>query len=563
MKKSILALGAAAVVGGLGFAGTAQALSYFGPGSVGTTATKMTLNPGGIGSELFVPYYSAQGSNATLLNITNTDTVNGKIVKVRFRGATNSDDVMDFTLYLSPGDMWSANIGQDPDGYANLITKDNSCVAPSVEDGTLWHGDASGNRAVPFITSRLAPYLSVDQKKANTREGYIEILNMADVPPLYVAGATDLAGNALKGTNPLFTAIKHKNGVPPCTQAVIDTISNDTTEPGDVHKVEGFGVAAGTGQLMASWMILDIARMAQFSGVAMAIAADGGTNIVVNPQLEGFYNGNAVTTDPLLVVDAVSGVAIVTPQWFDFPDMSTPMTPTAFAPPPVVAPYVQFATPAAYQAVEISRQLSVTPNSVTNEYLNAPNEAIPENTDWVVSQPSRRYFAAVDYGLTSTGTTGPRIIYNVTDGIVPDNNPYIKAGALTPAGGVLTLMTKDSSGPVACLTGKFTAIFDREELTTSSRPVLSPTINQAAFYCGEVFTLTFGRSPLSAALTNLQTSGGSLEGWATLGLSGSGIAAPNHVGATLPIMGYAAINGFTGSAAVGGTWPHRWHLGGN
>jgi len=72
MKKSILASSIAAAVFGLGAVTGAQAA----------------------GDILLVPYFSAQGANATLLSIVNTDTVNGKAVKVRFRGAANSDDLL-------------------------------------------------------------------------------------------------------------------------------------------------------------------------------------------------------------------------------------------------------------------------------------------------------------------------------------------------------------------------------------------------------------------------------------------------------------------------------------
>jgi len=96
MKKSTLALSIAAAIGSFGLAGTASAA--------------MQLNANGIGHQLVFPYFSAQGDNATLLSITNTDTVNGKLVKVRFRGAANSDDLFDFQVLLSPGDVWTAAV---------------------------------------------------------------------------------------------------------------------------------------------------------------------------------------------------------------------------------------------------------------------------------------------------------------------------------------------------------------------------------------------------------------------------------------------------------------------
>ena len=106
MKKNLVALGVAAVLAGT-VGGAMAANSIRGTGGVlaGQTntagsATALAVSPAGVGHILFVPYYNAVNGNATLLNLTNTDVVNGKAVKVRFRGATNSDDVFDFTVLL-------------------------------------------------------------------------------------------------------------------------------------------------------------------------------------------------------------------------------------------------------------------------------------------------------------------------------------------------------------------------------------------------------------------------------------------------------------------------------
>ena len=73
------------------------------------------------------------------------------------------------------------------------------------------------------------PTLTGDNLANGTREGYIEIFNMADIPPLKAAAApvADLVGATTAGTdatvgstaNPLYTAIKHVGGVAPCGAA--------------------------------------------------------------------------------------------------------------------------------------------------------------------------------------------------------------------------------------------------------------------------------------------------------------------------------------------------------
>lgn len=64
------------MIGGLGFTGAAFA-----------AAGDVSVNPNGDGHILLVPYYTVQDGNVTAFNIVNTDTKNGKAVKVRFRGA--------------------------------------------------------------------------------------------------------------------------------------------------------------------------------------------------------------------------------------------------------------------------------------------------------------------------------------------------------------------------------------------------------------------------------------------------------------------------------------------
>ena len=166
MRKNILSLSIAAMIGGLGLAGGAFAQNV-----TGATASRLELTPEGIGHINIVPYFTAQDANITTLSIVNTDETNGKAVKVRFRGASNSDDVFDFTLFLSPGDVWAAKVKQLPNGLAALSTEDNSCTIP-VNVGT----DAAPRS---FVTSRVNPKANLANE---TREGYVEILTMADIP---------------------------------------------------------------------------------------------------------------------------------------------------------------------------------------------------------------------------------------------------------------------------------------------------------------------------------------------------------------------------------------------
>lgn len=512
MKKSILSLSAAVALGGLGFAGSANAWVAFDNSGV---ADRLVLQNAGTGHQLFTPYYTANNGVASLINIVNTDNVNGKAVKVRFRGATNSDDVLDFTLFLSPGDVWSGAVMQGADGRANLTTNDKSCTIPTAD---AWTG------GVPFITERLPSYVTTDVQAALTREGYVEVLNMADIAP----------------SSPLFNATKHVNGVAPCLgdvpltgatsyQSLRENLLNTTA---DVSAAAADGLVNPTGGLMGSWAILDLANLGTYSGAQTAVVATNlapdatGTspsvaaNMAFAPQIETplGMQADAYTADPLLT----GATPIIAPLWFDLPDMSTPM-------------YGASAT------TQVNALLGALGKSnVINEYIaTAAGSAVPFSTDWVVSQPTRRYHTAVDYG-TSAATSA-----------------LVSSAVPGPYGTNLSLDKTNAFGPVACMQMSFSSTDREEKLVKTSAsggfsPGSAPVVNP---YCGEVFVAQFGdSSALQANITRRAVTPVGDAGWASLGrVSGS-------TPVQLPMVGYAATlfaNGMTGSK-YGMTFPHRW-----
>jgi hypothetical protein len=98
-RKNLTAAVLAGLAGVVGIAGTAQAVN---------------INPDGIGQVLLYPYYTTNGDNMTLLSVVNT-TDEAKAVKVRFLESQNSVEVLDFNLYMSAYDVWTASIESQPD----------------------------------------------------------------------------------------------------------------------------------------------------------------------------------------------------------------------------------------------------------------------------------------------------------------------------------------------------------------------------------------------------------------------------------------------------------------
>jgi hypothetical protein len=588
MRKNLLAKSIATLIAGFGVVGGAHAIVVIdaptAPAAV-PAATTLEVNTDAIGHSLLYPYYTVQGDNYTLFSLVNTDMLNGKAVKVRFRGAENSDDVYDITVLLSPGDVWNANITRDANNTATLTTADKSCTLPQ-------------NVNQPFVTARLS---GSGQTSASTLEGYIEVFNMADIPPNLVAG----------GVNPLFTAVKHVNGVPPgCTSAATNALFVD---PANAAAAEAAGLGAPTTGLTGSWTILNGPAAASWAGEAVAIEAreiDNGRpgygNIVFFPQSNNqvlLANARQYTADPILrggVPDntvAGSGTPTVAPPvqalLFDFPDMSTPYLTNDI-------PNLANGNAARRQAYRLSRAIAVT--SVSNEFITG--SGILAKTDWTLSSPSRRYNVARNYTAPGSNlftnfalddANAPVTAVPVPGGITVNPTNYYTGGA---AGNTTTTFANANSGStpygVICVTGtSFAAglttnaglnpnhlisgqILNTEEGAVGATPNQfvvspgSPTVTRSL--CGEVSVVSWNAaapagstilptSTLNAQLTRFDITSVNAAGWARIATPGLTVASPQGLGVTvagatstrngLPIIGHSFVQ-FTNNNATQG-----------
>lgn len=493
--------------------------------AAGGLAQNLTLQSQGIGHVLVVPYFTTQGQNHTLLNIVNTDTVNGKAVKLRYRGAANSDDVFDITVYLSPGDVWSADVSVDAEGFSRLETSDNSCTLPSKQEIK----DAFNGR---FKTGRLDA-----GNKDGTREGYIEILNTADIRPTRWG---------FVGENPLYTAIKHVNGVAPCTQSVMAAQENPLVAvPGSPNSPRVRGYSWPTGGLMANWAIVDMSKTASFSGEALAVRAErGGFNaagrLVWAPQTESMVDYTSavnLTADPLFRNNVVKA------QSQDFPDLSTPYIETA-----TLAAPTGNGAPSKFplvQARTLSAALATT--NVINEYLT--DAKIGFETDWVFSMPTRRYAVAVNYGGTGSLSWNTAAA-SVVNGLWINGGNPAAAGDTWVDNNFFSAANVDyvAEGKRACAYAAGIQAFDREEVSRNSFTI-SPA--PAFRFCGEASVLTFNKGTaagvLSAQIARQNIDTKMVEGWMR-------INTPGLMGRGLPVVGFSAAKA---NGNIGGTWAHR------
>lgn len=491
MKKKLLAISMAAALGGV----------------VGS-ANAMNVADNGVGLYNILPYYSVQDGNATLIHITNTDLTKGKAVKVRFRGAEWSDDVFDFQVFLSPGDVWTGAVSRNGD-VARLATTDKSCTLPA-------------NVNQDFITFRL-----VEGGTAGTREGYVEILTMADidyVDPTKVDNAN----------SPLANAIKHVNGVPACGTAVtgLQAGVNNIGAAVAPSTFTGDQLEAPTGSLMSYAVVINVPKSKAFTVAATALEP-----LAAATEVNYFRQANALlapgdpTTAAGLTADNIFLAAVANPAFggtglpmyqFDMPDLTTPLN-------AIDSPIVQ------RDAVATALERA----SVNVEYVTDDN--IMATTDIVFNQPVRRFFYEYLAHLSPANA-----------GEVAANGAYTINGASYGIRGQVGSKYAELNGASNRIAVQAPVFYDREEATIVSATdiVISPTPPSVALTYslkGEasVLSINNGTLPtgsLAASLTanNYETGLSNPDGWATLSLT-------TPLGETLPTIGFNAINVFNGA----------------
>jgi hypothetical protein len=124
----------------------------------------------GVGQALIYPYYSVRSGTASVFVVFN-HTDRAKALKVRFIESKASKETLDFNLYVSPFDVWSAVVTSDTAGGARVITNDKSCTTPRIAP--------EGQRMFDFAYANDA----IGNDVARQREGYVEIIEMADLAP--------------------------------------------------------------------------------------------------------------------------------------------------------------------------------------------------------------------------------------------------------------------------------------------------------------------------------------------------------------------------------------------
>lgn len=101
MKKNVLSLSIAAMIGGLGLARQAKPEVIEAEGEL----TVLRVTDAGVGHNLLVPYFNPQHGNMSVFNVIQDGTA-----RVRFRGSPDGADSFDFLTFLGPGPRHAAPV---------------------------------------------------------------------------------------------------------------------------------------------------------------------------------------------------------------------------------------------------------------------------------------------------------------------------------------------------------------------------------------------------------------------------------------------------------------------
>ena len=285
MKKNLMSLAVAASVAGA--ATTAQAAMY--------------LDPEGTGQVLLFPYYNAVGTNETSIHIVNTKN-EAKAVKVRILEYINSQEVLDFNVYMSPNDHFSFTIFQHPDGdNAALVTRDETCTVPELGTATGLGGTLEGfktddgARIQPFLPYQYQAEYSGLDFDARSQVGHIEVIEMGVL--------NDSASTT--GFNPKSYATHGATGLPANCAALVAAwvpttgtwAKEATADASDASGAQATtGITDATGGLYGLSNVLDSADAAGFGIEPAAIDEFWGTNGVPG----GSGHTNPGSTSPSL-----------------------------------------------------------------------------------------------------------------------------------------------------------------------------------------------------------------------------------------------------------------------
>lgn len=472
MKKNFLKAGISLAVVTVGMSGA----------GLSTQVKAVQLADDGLGDVLLFPYYTTLNGMKTFIHVLNTSN-KAVVFKIRMRDAKNSRDCRDFNVVLSPEDVWTASIEEGANGLPRIWTADNSCTSPQLPLTDR------GGRYIDFTSADYDGRTANGQDSNDTsidrcREGYIELIEMgASTGGTYYTASLHGASGVPNDCPTIAADLANRN--------TIAAVSAEFREPENVLKGNFSLIRATTGQ--------------GFGGMPTTLA-NFFTPIVQNGfGVDGFSDDDLISVAgdnkpalsdvnfPVSIVDDIHGTAgVFIRQWNGIDAVSAVLM----------------------------------RSSVINEW--STNAAFGVNTDWVITFPTKRYYA------------DPAI-----SGIVQD--PFAE-------------LFNAQNDARSCIDVGIT-LWSREERTKTARDGFSPAeVRDGSQLCFEANVVTFNRGITGQSVLNSQYPQNieiddlGNNGWARIDLTasasaqrgissivGGAIVSPN-IFRGLPVIGFSVFN---------------------
>ena len=389
--------------------------------SMSAAQAAMYVNEKGTGETLIFPFYSAENGNNTLVNIVNTvaqaesapdSTGAWKAVKVRIIEAQNSQEVLDFNLYLSPRDHFSFAISATADGGAQLTTGDNSCTVPSITgaipfvnfeylgdkytqaERDKWMAD---NNKTEEEADKAGKIVYDNTGLDRTQVGYIEVIEMGQIDPdnattdVWLELRTAATATAANDGKPMSVAksITHgSDGVPADCTLVNEAWSKVAGAPGKWLKDAAATAndAKGVTEMEATWMGGGLYGYATVINVPDG-AAFGYDAVAVDEMVE-LNEGSALHYNPGSTQPNFTDTAFTNQSIISNGGTSETLTVTAYP-----------------NGVDELQALNTTIMSATlmNDYVT--DAAIAASTDWILTFPTKTYHVTPAVPITPFSST--------------------------------------------------------------------------------------------------------------------------------------------------------------
>lgn len=92
------------------------------------SAAAVEVNPGAKGDLLLAPMFMVKNGWQSEFKVINTSVTDSAVAKVVFHAPGRSDEVLDFLIFLSPGDVWTGTVVENADGSVGVRSTDASSI---------------------------------------------------------------------------------------------------------------------------------------------------------------------------------------------------------------------------------------------------------------------------------------------------------------------------------------------------------------------------------------------------------------------------------------------------